>query len=174
MGADATRTPSPVQSTGRHLLALAVFILLCLAAGYLGSVATEPNIATWYAGLVKPPFNPPNIAFPVVWTILYLLMAVAAWLAWRSAGVRPAQARRTSVLVPFLIQLILNTAWSFAFFAAHNPWLGVAVIGLLVAAIISTIVAFARVSRAAAALLVPYLAWVAFAAALNVSIAVLN
>jgi tryptophan-rich sensory protein len=166
MNADAMRR----HSTGRNAAVLALLLVLCLAAGGLGALATEPNIPTWYAGLNKPPFNPPNAVFPVVWTILYVLMAIAAWLAWRSAPT----GKHWRVTGPFAVQLALNSAWSFAFFAAHNPWLGVGVIACLLVAILWTMLAFARHSRAAAALLVPYLAWVGFATALNVSIAVLN
>ena len=151
---------------------LVLLLLLCLAAGGLGAMATEPNIATWYAGLNKPPFNPPNAVFPVAWTILYLLMAVAAWLAWRAPA--PDAGSRWRRLVPFFVQLVLNAMWSFAFFGAHNPLLGIIVIGVLLLAILWTIARFWQASAGAAALLLPYLLWVCFAAVLNVSIWLLN
>lgn len=157
---------APIQRTGTAAwLALAGLVILCLGAGWLGTFATTPNIPTWYASLEKPPFNPPNSVFPIVWNILYVLMAVAAWLAWR---------RRPGVLLPFFVQLALNVAWSFTFFGAQNPPLGLLVIVLLLAAILWTMAVFWPVSRAAALLLLPYLAWVSFATVLNASIWWLN
>lgn len=149
--------------------ALAAFVIVCLAAGWIGSLATTPNIPTWYAGLNKPWFNPPNSIFPVVWTILYVLMAVAAWLVWREET--PA---RWPALAAFAVQLALNIAWSFAFFGAQSPLLGLVVIVALIAAIVWTMIAFSSVSGLAAGLLVPYLAWVAFATVLNAAIYALN
>lgn len=150
-------------------VALAVLIVVCLAAGWLGSLATTPNIPTWYAGLNKPAFNPPNSIFPIAWTILYVLMAVAAWLVWREET--PA---RWPALAAFAVQLALNIGWSFAFFGAQSPLLGLVVIVALLAAIVWTIFAFWPVSGLAAALLLPYLAWVAFATVLNTAIYALN
>ena len=150
---------------------LAVFVILCLGVGYLGSAATTPNLEPWYAGLNKPDWTPPAIAFPIVWTTLYVMMAVAAWLVWRKKA--PVYPRRTA-LVAFFIQLALNAAWSWAFFAAHSPGFGLIVIGLLVAALLWTIVAFLRVSRPAGWLLVPYLGWAGFATVLNASLWWLN
>ena len=165
-----TATARP--SRGADVAAMTILVLLCLAAGGLGTVATEPNITTWYAALNKPPFNPPDAAFPAAWTILYLLMAVAAWLAWRAPATDTAG--RWTRLVPFFVQLVLNVAWSFAFFGAHNPLLGLAVIVLLIIAILWTILSFRRISAPAAGLLAPYLLWVCFAAILNAAIYLLN
>jgi translocator protein len=171
----AAISPTVHRRLGRDILGLVVFAVLCLAAGGLGSIATTPNIATWYAGLAKPVFNPPNAVFPVVWTLLYLLMAVSGWLVWRTRFNGPdAAGRGTRALVPFGIQLILNIGWSFAFFGAHNPLAGLVVIGLLILAIAWTIAAFLPLSRVAAFLLVPYLAWVGFATLLNGAIYALN
>jgi tryptophan-rich sensory protein len=150
----------------QDLAALGAFLVLSALAGGLGSLATTPNIATWYAGLVKPAFNPPNSVFPVVWTILYVLIAIAGWLAWRHGA-----ARR---LVPFFVQIALNVIWSFAFFAAHSPAAGLVIVAALWLAILWSILAFWPVSRAASWLLVPYLAWVSFAAVLNGAIFALN
>ena len=144
---------------------------VALAAGWLGSLATAPNIPTWYAGLAKPAFNPPNAVFPVVWTILYILMAVAAWLVWRAPG--DAGDRRRA-LVAYAAQLVLNVAWSFAFFGARSPLAGLAVIVPLSLAILWTMIGFHRISPPAAWLLAPYLAWVLFATVLNGAIFVLN
>jgi tryptophan-rich sensory protein len=156
-------------STGWQWLGLVFFVVLCLAAGWFGSAATTPNIPTWYAGLNKPWFNPPNAVFPIAWTILYVLMGVAAWLVWRED-----HPDRLFALVPFFVQLALNIGWSFAFFGAQSPLLGLAVIGLLIAAIIWTMIAFWPISGLAALLLAPYLAWVLFATVLNAAIYLLN
>lgn len=145
---------------------LAGFVLLCLAAGWIGSIVTTPAIPAWYDGLNKPPFNPPQAVFPVVWTILYILMGIAAWRVWRAGG--------GSALVPFFIQLALNVVWSFAFFGARSPAFGFLVIAVLWATIAWTIAAFAAVDRAAPWMMAPYLAWVSFAAVLNGAIWYLN
>jgi tryptophan-rich sensory protein len=161
------------EPSRRDDIAVLVFlVVLCLIAGGVGSVATAPNIPTWYAGLNKPWFNPPNSVFPVVWTALYVLMAVAAWIAWRQPATDMGQ--RWLRLVPFFVQLVVNVGWSFAFFGAHSALAGLVVIALLILALLWTIGSFARVSRGAAALLVLYLAWVLFATVLNVAIFMLN
>lgn len=161
---DSQTLPMPAP---RQWIALAVFLVLCLAAGWIGSLATMPAIPTWYAGLEKPSFNPPPAVFGPVWTLLYILMAIAGWRVWRIRGV-------DSTLVPFFVQLALNLAWSFAFFGAQSPILGLVVIVLLWLAIVWTIVVFRRVDSLAAGLLVPYLVWVSFATILNASIWALN
>ena len=148
-------------------IALAGFAALTLAVGRLGSAITLPALYPWYAGLAKPAFTPPDWAFPVAWTILYLLMAVAAWLVWRAAGgFRPAR----GALALWGLQLALNLGWSAAFFGLRSPPAGLVVIVLLTAAIIATATAFRRWSPTAALLLLPYLGWVGFAAVLNLSI----
>lgn len=154
---------------GPQWIGLLVSLAVCLTAGWIGSLVTTPNIPTWYAGLKKPPFNPPNGTFPVVWTILYVLMAVAAWLVWREET-----PDRMITLLPFAIQIALNIAWSFAFFGARSPLLGLVVITLLLAAILWTMVWFWPVSQIATLLFLPYLAWVAFAVLLNSAIYRLN
>ena len=159
----------PATST-RSLMGLAAFAAACLVASLLGSAFTQPNL-DWYATLAKPDFTPSNDVFPVAWTILFAMMAVSGWLAWRAEA--PDDDKRTA-LTWFGIQLVLNVFWSFAFFFLHNPAAGLGVILVLLAAIVLTIVFFARVSRAAALLLVPYALWVAFATALNFSIWILN
>ena len=168
----STRTDSsrPTSALG-NVVALVAFVALALLAGWIGSLATTPNIPTWYAGLVKPSFNPPNTIFPVVWTILYIVMAVAAWLVWRTSA---DKASRRTALIAWFVQLALNVAWSFAFFGAHSPLAGLIVIVALLIAIVVTILAFRRIDGLAALLLVPYLAWVAFATVLNAAILSLN
>lgn len=153
------------------IVALIAFVGIALIAGWIGSLATMPNIPTWYAGLLKPSFNPPNAVFPVVWTILYILMGVSAWLVWRA----PAEENpRRVALALWFAQLAVNVLWSFAFFGAHSPLAGLVVIVILLAAIVGTIFTFRRVNGLAALLLVPYLVWVAFAVVLNASILSLN
>ncbi len=165
----ASTLPPPRASGVTVWVVLAAFLLLCLSAGWIGSLATIPNIPTWYAGLEKPAFNPPNWVFGPVWTILYIMMGISGWLVWKApdrVSSRP--------FIPFAIQLALNLAWSFAFFGAQNPLLGLVVIIPMWICIVWTIVVFWPISRAAALLLAPYLAWVSFATLLNASILALN
>ncbi|MDE2038021.1 MAG: tryptophan-rich sensory protein [Patescibacteria group bacterium] len=140
-------------------------------AGAVGSLFTAPAIPTWYAALAKPSFAPPNWLFGPVWTVLYLLMGVAAFLVWKKgwngAGVRRA-------LGAFLLQLALNALWSAAFFGLRSPLWGLADIAALWLAIVATMVLFYKVSKPAAWLLLPYLLWVSFAACLNYSLWTLN
>lgn len=142
-----------------------------LLAGGIGSFFTTPAIPAWYAGLVKPALNPPAWVFGPVWTILYVLMGVAAFLVWKNGwdkkGVRVA-------LSVFGVQLLLNTAWSIIFFGLQSPSWALIEISLLWLAIVWTITTFYKISRPAAYLLAPYLLWVSFAAYLNYSIWTLN
>ncbi len=154
----------------RQVLALLGFVAVCLAAGGIGGAITTPAIAGWYAPLAKPSFNPPNWIFGPVWTALYLLMALAAWLVWRRAGWRNARA----ALLLFALQLVLNGAWSLLFFGLHRIDLALADIVALLAAVVATALAFRRHSMMATLLLLPYLAWVAFATVLNFAIWRLN
>lgn len=144
--------------------------IVSLAAGAIGSIATVANIPTWYAALEKPFFNPPNWVFGPVWTTLYVLMGVSLYLVWVTPHKKPKQ----QAFIAFGVQLILNTLWSLVFFGLHLPWMGVIVIVLLLASIVATIKLFWPISKTAAYLLVPYVAWVVFATFLNVAIALLN
>lgn len=158
--------------TGRSVVALVVFFAVCFLAAGIGSLFTTPQTAPggWYDTLSKPFFTPPDRLFGPVWTALYAAMAVAGWLVWRrrnETNVRPA-------LALFGIQLFLNMMWSVVFFGLQSPGLGLFEILVLWAAILLTIFALAMVSRVAGWLLVPYLAWVTFAAALNAGIWLLN
>ena len=154
---------------GRDLAALAACLGLCFVIAALGSAATLPAIPTWYAGLSKPAFSPPNWLFGPVWTVLYGLIAVAVWRVARAPA--PAAARRPALLWHGA-QLAAN--WSFAFFGARSPSLGFAVILVLIAAIVVATARTATVDRPAAALMLPYLLWVAFAAVLNGAIVAMN
>jgi tryptophan-rich sensory protein len=146
------------------------FVALCLAVGWLSGLVTETRIATWYPTLVKPSWTPPNLAFPVVWTLLYIMMGIAAALVWRRSGA----GQRAAPIAAFGVQLALNCLWTLLFFGVQNPFYGLIDIVLLLLAIVATIALFRRVSRAAALLLVPYFLWVAYAAALNARIWSLN
>lgn len=154
-----------LKRVGQFIFSVGVVI----AAGGLGSIATTPNIPTWYAALDKPPLLPPDEVFGPVWGVLYLMMGIALFLAW----IAPKK-EQGLIYIAFFAQLLLNTAWSWAFFGLQQPWLGFLVIILLIAAITWTIFEFKKVSSAAARLLVPYLMWVLFATYLTIGVAVLN
>ena len=162
---------SPQQSQSIQSMAVpAIAALGCLAALLIGGALTRPNLA-WYATLERPSFALPNSVFPIVWPVLYLLMAVSAWLAWRAPG---SEDDRRQAVVWFFIQLGIGVVWSFAFFWLHSPALGLGVILVFLIAILITIVRFERLSRVAAVLLVPLFLWVSFAAALNTAFFLLN
>ena len=163
MSAPAHPKPSP----GRSQATLAGWLLLTFSAA-----ATSVFIADngWYAGLAKPAWNPPGWIFGPVWTILYALMAAAAWRVWLHGG----WARQKKALGLFLIQWALNALWTPLFFGLHRPGWALAEILLLLAAILATMRNFWRMDRTACLLLLPYAAWVAFASALNGAIWRLN
>ncbi len=142
----------------------------CLLAGASGSLVTATSVREWYPDIQKPWWTPPSAVFGPVWTVLYLLMGVSAWLIWRNAE---GSARRTALLI-FVTQLVLNGIWSFLFFGFRSPGWAALEIVLLWSSIVATVLVFARISRLAAGLLLPYLLWVSYAAALNVAIWNLN
>ncbi|MDV3293228.1 MAG: tryptophan-rich sensory protein [Nitrososphaerales archaeon] len=145
-----------------------VAIAVCEVAGVVGSVYTISAIPTWYAGLQKPWFTPPNWLFAPVWLSLYFLMGVSLYLLW---GKRQ---RASAALGAFALQLVLNVLWSVVFFGAHQLFYGFVVIAALLAAILATIVISHRVSRGASVVLLPYMLWVTIASALNYYVWVLN
>ncbi len=151
-------------------IGLILLLLLCFGAAGIGGAVTTPNIDGWYAALTKPSWNPPNWIFGPVWTTLYLMMALAAWLVWRQGGWAGAKVPLTL----FGVQLALNMLWSCLFFGLKNPGLAFVDVLLLWAAIASTMVTFWARSKVAGLLFVPYLAWVTFAAILNLTIWRLN
>lgn len=157
------------MTTG-NIVKLVVSLTACLGAGWLGSIFTRPAIDGWYRGLAKPAFTPPEWLFGPVWTALYILMAIALYRIWTTRS-RPG---KSAALGLFAVQLALNAAWSGVFFGLKSPAGGLAVIAALWLAISATIVAFRRLSAIAAWLLVPYLLWVSYAAALNFAIWRLN
>lgn len=144
-------------------LALLLWILLCFTAAAGGGFVMTGD---WYAMLSKPTWNPPSWVFGPVWTLLYLMMGVSAWLVWKEGGF--AQQRKP--LTVFLVQLVLNAIWTPLFFGTHELGIAFAEILLLWLAILATILAFRRVSTTAAWLLVPYLLWVSFASVLNATL----
>jgi translocator protein len=154
-----------------EILKILICIIICESAGVIGSIFTTPAIPGWYAALVKPSFTPPNWVFAPVWTSLYLLMGISAFLVWRKSLDNHLL---NSGLRIFILQLILNTLWSFLFFGLKSPLLGLIEIVLLWVAIILAILSFFRVSKVAGILLLPYILWVSFAAILNFSIWRLN
>ncbi len=151
----------------RFLVAVLPVVVVAVSA----SLITQPNIPAWYAGLEKPGFTPPNWAFPVAWTILYAMMAYALWRILSLPENRPG---RSAAIVAFFVQLTLNGTWSFAFFGGQSPVAGLVVIVALIVAILVTIRTFWRLDHTAAGLLMPYLAWVAYATLLNGTIWRLN
>ncbi|MFH1541625.1 MAG: TspO/MBR family protein [bacterium] len=152
-------------------LRLGFCVLVVFFAGFIGQLFTFPSIATWYAALNKPFFNPPNWIFGPVWTTLYLMMAVAAYLVWQKGW--GDKSVRTALFI-FLIQLMLNSLWSILFFGLHQPiWAFIEII-FLWSAILLTILRFKKLSQPAAWLLIPYLLWVSFASLLNLFIVMLN
>jgi tryptophan-rich sensory protein len=143
------------------------FVILCLAVGGGAGFFTAGAVTQWYPTLNKPSFNPPPWIFAPVWTTLYIMMAVAAWLVWMKGHSRTA-------LNLFFVQLALNFAWSFLFFGAKSPGFALIEIVALWLAILLTLMSFWKRSNIAGWLLVPYLAWVSFAGVLNASIWWLN
>lgn len=147
----------------------AVCIAVCLGAAWVGSSLTRPSLQPWYEGLAKPWWTPPNWVFGPAWTILFLAMAVAAWLVWERTGRLTAVALRL-----FLLQLLLNVTWSAVFFYFRSPGAAFGEIVLLWCAILATTIVFGKTVPLAGWLMVPYLTWVIYAAALNFAIWRLN
>jgi tryptophan-rich sensory protein len=146
-------------------IGLAIFVGICL-----GAIATTPEIEGWYKTIEKPSWNPPDYIFGPVWTTLYVMMAVAAWMVWKQDGFKAAAAPLTL----FVVQLGLNVAWSWIFFGMHQPGWAFVEIVILWLAIVAMTIAFFRRSKVAGGLMVPYLAWVSFASVLNFTIWRLN
>ena len=146
-------------------------VLFCIIVGSLGSIVTVSGPGTWYATLEKPFFSPPNWVFGPVWITLFTLMGIALYLVW-DAGTSNRHVQ--IALVIFGIQFALNVLWSFLFFGKQSPYLGLLDIVLLWILIVLTMYQFAKINTWAAILLVPYIAWVTLATALNYAIYVLN
>jgi benzodiazapine receptor len=152
-------------------LPLIVSILITEGIAATASMFTISQIPVWYSTLNKPSFNPPNWLFGPVWTILYIMIAVAAYLVWQRRN--HSELYKTSRFV-YIIQLVLNFAWSAVFFGLHQVLGALVVIALLWVSIVACIYYFGKFSKVAAWLLVPYLLWVSFASVLNLYIYLLN
>lgn len=155
----------------KKILYIVVSVVICLVIGFLSSVATQTSVNTWFTTLNKPSFNPPSWLFAPVWTILYIMMGVAAGLVW-SKGFYHKWVK--TALYFFGLQLLFNATWSIAFFGLRNPLWALFIIVFLLFLILLTIRWFRVIDRLAAYLLVPYLLWVCFATVLNYSIWALN
>jgi tryptophan-rich sensory protein len=152
---------------GTQIASLVAWLLVSFAPGWIGSHFMPGE---WYRALQKPSFNPPGYLFAPVWTLLYILMGIAAWLVWKRAGFAGARI----ALILFVAQLILNGLWSWLFFGLQRPGVALIDILLLWGLIIATIVSFWQKSAPAGMLLLPYIAWVSFASLLNFEIWRLN
>jgi benzodiazapine receptor len=160
-----------VKKSGFQFIPFAISLLITLVIGFVASLFTRPEIAGWYATLKKPSFNPPLWLFAPVWSILYVMIATAAYLVWkRRNGTRTYYF--TAAI--YIIQLALNFSWSIVFFGKHQIFGASFVIDFLCLLIMFNIIWFSKFSKTAAWLLAPYLLWVAFAALLNLNIFLLN
>jgi benzodiazapine receptor len=153
------------------VIKLIVSIVMCEGAGGIGAIFTTPAIPTWYAGLKKPGFTPPNSVFGPIWITLYLLMCIAVFMVWR-VGLN--QDGVTIAFTVFWVQLVLNVLWSVIFFGLKSLFGGMALIMILRIAILVTIILFFGVSAIAGGLLIPYIIWVSIATNLNIQVWRLN
>lgn len=165
-------TPNPIteQSKTASWIALASYVIATALIAGLASSVTDPSTDPWYQSLTLPSFQPPAIAFPIVWTALYIAMAYAGWRAWRASQ----GAQRREIVLLYALQLVLNALWSVAFFAGNAILLAFTIITALWLVLILWTLKARRIDRLAAALFVPYILWVSFAAVLNGTILVLN
>ncbi len=155
-----------------NIIKLVVSCAVPMLVGITGSLfTTADSLGNWYANLHKPPFNPPDWIFGPVWTTLYIMMGISVFLIWRK-GIDDKVVR--IALACFIVQLFLNAIWTPLFFGLRSPLLGLIDIVLLLNAVIVTIFAFSKISRPAALLLIPYLAWVSFATVLNAALYLMN
>jgi benzodiazapine receptor len=155
----------------QDIVKLIISIIACEGAGGIGAIFTTPAIPTWYAGLKKPKFNPPNSVFAPIWVTLYLLMGIAVFLVWREGF---SQEGVTLAFTVFWVQLVLNILWSVVFFGLKSLLGGMVIIILLWIAILVNIILFFGVSPIAGGLLIPYIIWVSIAANLNAQVWRLN
>lgn len=160
----------PAKTPVQRLVGVLVAVLVTLCAGLIGNLLGADAITTWYVGLEKPSWNPPNWIFGPVWTLLYVLMGIAAYLVWEQTK----DSSRRAALVVYGVQLALNALWSIIFFTFKQPALAFGEIVIMWIAILATIVLFWRVRPLAGALLLPYIAWVTFALVLNFAVWQLN
>ena len=159
----------PVTAS-RSALVLVGLIAVTLAVAAAGGAIAAPALRTWYPALAKPPLTPPGVMFAPVWTLLYILMAIAAWLAWRT---RVSSCRRSGLRL-WWAQLAVNLGWTAVFFGMRSPGVALIDILILLVAVAWMLGPFRTIKPLAAWLMVPYLAWIAFAAYLNAGIWWLN
>ena len=160
-------TSKTISSTWKLIIA----IFICEAIGIVSALFVNTRMNPWFSKLNKPSWNPPAFLFAPVWTTLYLLMGISLWLIWKSTA--PAQQKNNAIIL-FSLQLFLNFWWSMIFFRFHSPAFALVEIILMLMLILLTIISFSKLSKPAAWLLIPYIAWVAFATILNYSIWALN
>ena len=158
-------------SRARRLVELALIALPVFATGFIGSLATIPNIPIWYEGLNKPFFNPPNWLFGPVWTALYLIMILSCWRVLDKVR-GTLDAKRAMGI--FAVQLVFNALWPIVFFGLHETGLAIPVVIALDLAVYATLIVFLKLDRVSGLALVPYAAWVSFATALNIAVYWLN
>ena len=155
----------------QKIIKIVLVVLICVSLGYLSGMVTRDSINTWYPTLIKPIFNPPNWIFAPVWTLLYIMMGIAAGLVWTSSSDEKTIQKALGL---FAIQFGLNALWSYLFFGLQNPLLALIEIIVLLLLIFDTYSEFKKIDKIAGMLLLPYLAWVSFATILNASIWWLN
>jgi tryptophan-rich sensory protein len=157
------------SAESRRPIPFSVYFVAAFAAGCIGSWATLKSSHTWYPLLLKPAWSPPNSLFGPVWTVLYVLMAVAAWRVGQTgaAGTRP-------LIVAYFVQLVFNALWSALFFGLHRPLWALVDLVILLGLLFRLQMGFARADRVAGLLWLPYLLWVSFAGVLNLAIVRLN
>ena len=151
--------------------ALIIAILICESTGIISGLIANTGINPWFDTLNKPLWNPPAFIFAPVWTLLYLLMGISLWLIWKSNTPSP---QKNNAIILFFLQLFFNFWWSIIFFKFHSPAFALVDIILMLNLILFTIILFSKISKIAAWLLVPYIAWVSFATILNFTIWILN
>ena len=147
-------------------------VVTCLVIGYFSGMVTRSSVTTWFPTLIKPSFNPPSWVFAPVWSILFVMMGVAAGLVWDRIEAEREAVKKA--LIFFAIQLGLNALWSYLFFGLRNPMLAGLEIIVLWLMIFETYIQFVKINKIAGYLLLPYLAWVSFASVLHGSIWWLN
>ncbi len=153
-------------------LKIIICVAICLTVGYLSSIVTQSSIQTWYPTIEKPSFNPPNWVFAPVWTLLFILMGIAAGLVWDKYTTNRELVKKG--LLFFGVQLALNALWSYLFFGLNNILLASIEIVLLLLIIYETYLLFKKIDQKASYLLIPYLLWVSFATVLTITIYFLN
>ena len=158
----------------KNIVRFVISIIICESVGIIGSFFTFSSVSNWFPTLVKPWFSPPSWLFGPVWTILYFLMGLSLYIVWNKTETISKQKYKKQFFILFGIQLILNALWSFLFFGLKSPISGLIDILFLDITVITTIIYANRVSKYAAVLLAPYMAWIIFATLLNFEIALLN